>query len=201
MVLDPARLPTLILASQSPRRAQLLERLGLPFQTRPAHLDEEASNHLTPEALARTLALHKAQAVWRSGEWVVAADTVVALNGVLLGKPASVAENRAFLERLSGQTHTVFTGLALILPSGRAVALVDAAQVRFRQLEDWEIEWYASSGEGLDKAGGYGVQERGMVLVEGIEGDFYTVMGLPVRRLWQLLAEEGYFSGGKGGAA
>jgi septum formation protein len=120
---------------------------------------------------------------------------------VLLGKPASVAENRAFLERLSGQTHTVFTGLALILPSGRAVALVDAAQVRFRQLEDWEIEWYASSGEGLDKAGGYGVQERGMVLVEGIEGDFYTVMGLPVRRLWQLLAEEGYFSGGKGGAA
>jgi septum formation protein len=201
MVLDPTRLPTLILASQSPRRAQLLERLGLPFQTRPAHLDEGAFNHLTPKALAHTLALRKAQAVWRSGEWVAAADTVVALNGVLLGKPSSMVENRAFLERLSGQTHTVFTGLALILPSGRAVARVDAAQVCFRRLEDWEIEWYVSSGEGLDKAGGYGVQERGMVLVERIEGDFYTVMGLPVRWLWQLLAEEGYFSGGKGGVA
>ncbi|RIH81425.1 Septum formation protein Maf [Calidithermus terrae] len=201
MLLDPARLPTLILASQSPRRAQLLERLGLPFQSRPAHLDEEALDSLPAEELARTLALHKAQAVWRPGEWVVAADTVVALGGELLGKPGSVAENRDFLERLSGQTHTVFTGLTLILPSGKEEALVDAARVRFRALEDWEIEWYASSGEGLDKAGGYGVQERGMVLVDAVEGDFYTVMGLPVRRLWQVLARWGYFRGGEGDAA
>ncbi len=186
-------LPTLVLASQSPRRAELLQRLALPLRIVPAHLDEAALGHLEAAPMAQQLAVGKAQAVWQPGLWVLAADTVVALEGQSLGKPRGIAENKVFLQRLSGRTHSVYTGFALLRPEGHLHAEVVEARVTFRTLGEWEIDWYVQSREGLDKAGGYGVQGLGMVLVERIEGDFYTVMGLPVSRVWQRLHELGYF--------
>ena len=186
-------LPTLILASRSPRRAELLGRLALPFETRPADIDEEALGQLKPAQIAQELAVQKAKAAWKPGQWVLAADTVVALEGETLGKPKDLEENKAFLKRLSGRTHTVYTGFAILKPEGFLHCEVAPAQVTFRPLQAWELEWYAKSGEGLDKAGGYGAQGLGMVLLERIEGDFYTVMGLPVSRVWQRLYELGYF--------
>jgi septum formation protein len=185
--------PTLILASQSPRRAELLQRLALPFRTRPANIDEEALGHLAPGQMARELAIQKAQAVWQPGQWVLAADTVVAMGSETLGKPQNKSENIVFLRRLSGRSHTVYTGFAILKPDGVVHSEVEQALVTFRALQEWELEWYAGSGEGLDKAGGYGAQGLGMVLLERIEGDFYTVMGLPVSRVWQRLNELGYF--------
>jgi septum formation protein len=186
-------LPTLILASRSPRRAELLGRLALPFETHPADIDEEALKQLEPAQIAQELAVQKAKAAWKPGQWVLAADTVVALEGETLGKPKDLEENKAFLKRLSGRTHTVYTGFAILKPEGFLHCEVAPAQVTFRPLQAWELEWYAQSGEGLDKAGGYGAQGLGMVLLERIEGDFYTVMGLPVSRVWQRLYELGYF--------
>ncbi|MER3480268.1 MAG: septum formation protein Maf [Meiothermus sp.] len=184
--------PTIVLASASPRRAELLFRLGLPFVARVSGVDESGLEHLSPPEQALELARLKARSVWQRGEWVLAADTVVALAGQVLGKPADPAENRVFLRLLSGRQHTVFTGLALLNPAGAEYALVEPAEVFFRALADWEIGWYVASGEGMDKAGGYGVQGKGMVLVERIEGDFYTVMGLPMARAWGALAQAGY---------
>lgn len=186
-------LPTLILASQSPRRAELLQRLSLPFEVRPADIDEEALGHLEPAPMAEALAARKAQTIWQPGQWVLAADTVVAIGAETLSKPQDIEENKAFLRRLSGRTHTVFTGFAIQQPAGHLHSEVVEAKVAFRVLQEWELEWYARSGEGLDKAGGYGAQGLGMVLIERIEGDFYTVMGLPVSRVWQRLYELGYF--------
>lgn len=187
-------LPTIVLASQSPRRAELLERLSLPFTIRPANIDEDSLGHLAPHDMAQTLSAHKALAIWQAGDWVLGADTVVAMGQETLAKPASKEENKLFLRRLSGRSHTVFTGFTLITPEYQMHSEVAEARVGFRTLSDWEIEWYASSGEGLDKAGGYGAQGLGMVLLEGIQGDFYTVMGLPVSRVWQRLLELGYFA-------
>ncbi len=189
-----SHLPTLILASQSPRRAELLARLGLPFETRPANIDEDALHHLPPHQMAQTLAGEKAKVIWQPGQWVLAADTVVALGSQTLGKPKDAAENKVFLQQLAGITHSVFTGFAILEPSGSLHHEVEEAKVTFRSLSEWEMDWYAASGEGLDKAGGYGAQELGMVLLEKIEGDFYTVMGLPVSKVWQRLSEFGYFS-------
>lgn len=188
-----ANLPALILASQSPRRAELLQRLSLPFKALPANIDEDALGHLKPPEMAQELATQKAQAIWQPGQWVLAADTVVAMGSETLGKPQNVAENTTFLRRLSGRTHIVYTGFAILKPDGFLHREVTEAQVTFRALHEWELEWYAQSGEGLDKAGGYGAQGLGMVLLERIEGDFYTVMGLPVSRVWQRLYELGYF--------
>lgn len=184
--------PTLVLASASPRRRELLDRLGLPFVVRPTYTDEELQRGEPPAESARRLALLKARAAARGdGEWIIAADTLVELNGKILAKPKDARENELFLRALSGKTHNVHTGLAVVSPQ-RSRSLVSTAQVSFRDLADWEIAAYAASGEGLDKAGGYGIQEKGMMLVYGVNGDFYTVMGLPVAMLWQTLAAMGY---------
>ena len=181
--------PTLVLASGSPRRRELLERLGLPFVVRPPAVDETPAAGETPRESALRLAALKARAA--AGNWVVAADTVVEIDGHALGKPRDAAENERYLRLLSGRPHLVHTGLAVVSPGGEKT-LVSTTTVRFRKLGDWEVAAYAASGEGLDKAGGYGIQEKGMALVEKIEGDFFTVMGLPVAALWQTLAELGY---------
>ena len=181
--------PTLVLASGSPRRRELLERLGLPFVVRPPAVDETPAAGETPRESALRLAALKARAA--AGDWVVAADTVVEIDGHVLGKPRDAAENERYLRLLSGRPHLVHTGLAVVSPGGEKT-LVSTTTVWFRDLGDWEITAYAASGEGLDKAGGYGIQEKGMALVEKIEGDFFTVMGLPVAALWQVLAELSY---------
>ncbi|AFZ65863.1 Maf family protein [Deinococcus peraridilitoris] len=181
----------LILASGSPRRRELLSRLGLSFRVFTAHT-EEVSKHQEPGEVARDLACQKAQAVAELAPEavIIAADTVVALDRQLLGKPHDKNENARFLEMLSGKTHTVHTGVAVLSPAFQK-SVVQATQVTFRTLTPAEVRWYAQSGEGLDKAGGYGIQELGLALVERVEGDYSNVVGFPMPRVIDLLRRAG----------
>lgn len=180
------RAETLVLASASPRRAELLARLGVRARVVPAGVDE-TSVMTDPESLVLELAARKAAVVAgrEPDAWVLGADTVVVLDGRVLGKPAGTAENEDFLRLLSGRWHEVITGVHLRGPGGeRSVA--ERTRVRFRELSPAVVRGYAASGEGLDKAGGYGIQERGMALVARIEGDYFNVVGLPVARVLEL---------------
>ena len=181
----------LVLASASPRRAEILSRLGIEFSVRPPDLDETVRPGELPAVAARRLAVEKARSVaMRPGELVLAADTIVALGDETLGKPAGEAEAIEMLHRLAGRDHHVFTGLALRsdehIRSG-----VERTRVRFRALARSECSEYVATGEPADKAGAYGIQGRGSALVDGIEGDFFNVMGLPVQLLLRLLDEQG----------
>ena len=184
--------PRLILASASPRRLVLLEQIGIiPDETVTAEVDEAACRRERPGELAARLAEAKARQIAARfpGALVLGADTVVVHEGVVLGKPEDEAEAHAMLRRLSGETHTVFTGLALLHPaSDRRVSACEATRVTFDALSDEEIRVYVASGAPMDKAGAYGIQgDLGAVFVTHIEGDFYTVMGLPLHRLYRLL--------------
>lgn len=181
----------LVLASGSPRRRQILESLGLAFDVRPPDVDETLGPGEEATAAVRRLAEEKAAAVDAApDELVLAADTIVVLDGELLGKPADPREAAAMLARLAGRSHLVITGIAL---RTAAPVLSDAARTRvtFRALERREIEAYVATGEPLDKAGAYGIQGFGSALVERIDGDFYNVMGLPVPALLDLLRRAG----------
>lgn len=180
----------LILASQSPRRRELLGRITEQFVVRPTGCDESFVCS-DPAEHARQLALRKcAAAVTEStpGDAVIAADTVVFLDGTLLEKPRSEAEAKAMLGRLAGHTHTVCTGVAVCY-KGETRSFVQQTQVTFRQLPDSLIDWYVATGEPMDKAGAYGIQGKGALLVEGICGDYFNVVGLPISQLYQLLLE------------
>lgn len=183
----------IILASQSPRRRELLERMGISeFEIIPARGEENIVPGLTPEALVEVLSRQKClevAAVHREA-LVIAADTVVAVEGRVLGKPRSKAEAEEMLSLLSGREHRVCTGLSLS-QGGRLRTGHEATAVRFRPLTREEIRRYVSTGEPMDKAGAYGIQGYGCLLVEGIVGDYYNVMGLPVCRLGRMLAEFG----------
>jgi septum formation protein len=182
----------LILASASPRRAEILTRLGLPHTVRVPDTPELLKPGERPAVAARRLAVAKAEAVTvGSDEILVAADTIVAVDGEALGKPTSQAEAVEILLSLSGRDHQVFTGMALRSRS-RLEAGVSRTVVRFRSLARVECEEYVASGETADKAGAYGIQGRGSALVERIDGDFFNVMGLPVQLLLQLLDRHGY---------
>ena len=176
----------IVLASGSPRRRELLGKLGIAFRVRAADIDE-TSHEQDPATMVQQLAQQKARAVaaLEPGRVILAADTTVALEGSILNKPASIEENARFIERLAGRWHEVFTGVCLIAPGGEHVA-VERTRVKFRALTRAEIQGYAESGEGLDKAGGYGIQERGMALVEALEGDYFNVVGLPIARVLAL---------------
>ena len=183
----------IILASQSPRRRELLERMGISeFEIIPARGEENIVPGLTPEALVEALSRQKClevAAVHREA-LVIAADTVVAVEGRVLGKPRSKAEAEEMLSLLSGREHRVCTGLSLS-QGGRLRTGHETTAVRFRPLTREEIRRYVSTGEPMDKAGAYGIQGYGCLLVEGIVGDYYNVMGLPVCRLGRMLAEFG----------
>lgn len=187
------RIP-LILASASPRRRHLLQTLGLQFEVIPSYAEEHAPDGLPPEALVQQLAMEKAGVVAANhpDALTLGADTIVVLDGEVLGKPADAAEARAMLRRLSGRAHTVFTGLALLYPAADLrQTTFEATEVTFGALTDGEIDAYVATGAPLDKAGAYGIQEDyGALFVERIEGDFYTVMGLPLHRLYRLLQAE-----------
>jgi len=183
----------LILASQSPRRRALLEQIGLrDFLIHPAKGEERAPDGLSPAELVEFLSRQKAAeaAAVCPGDIIIAADTVVALGGRILGKPRSRAEAVEMLASLSGREHTVYTGVT-VRRDGEAVTEHEATAVRFRALSPEEIAAYAGSGEPMDKAGAYGIQGLGALLVEGISGDYYNVVGLPVCRLAKLLARFG----------
>ncbi|RTR20932.1 Maf family protein [Deinococcus radiophilus] len=177
----------LILASASPRRRELLGHLLSQFEVIASDADE-SSAETDPARLAVELARRKALAVAGAhpGCAVLGADTVVALGGRLLAKPQDEAENRTFIRQLSGQTHQVVTGLCLVA-DGQVSTAHESTAVTFRPLTDTEIVHYAASGEGLDKAGGYGIQGLGMALVKGIDGDCSNVVGLPLGRTLELL--------------
>ncbi|WP_412062952.1 Maf family protein [Rubrivirga sp. IMCC45206] len=177
-----------VLASASPRRRVLLDRLGLTFEVRPTDSDETWPLDLATGPAAEAVALRKARAIDASGTLVLAADTVVVLDGDVLGKPADEAEARATLRRLSGRTHHVTTGLALRL-DGREATAHETTAVTFADLSDAEIAAYAATGSPLDKAGSYGIQDdAGALLVARIDGDYFNVVGLPLRRLYETLS-------------
>jgi len=187
----------IILASQSPRRRELLERMGIrEFEVVSPDVDEHVAEPLPPEELVERLSRKKAQAVARrlrdrdAGAVIIAADTVVALDGTVLGKPADERAAFTMLSALSGERHQVHTGLTVICGE-ECITLHETTEVQFRELEPEEIDCYIATGEPMDKAGAYGVQGYGALLVEGIRGDYYNVMGLPVYRLGQVLLRLG----------
>lgn len=185
---------SVILASQSPRRRDLLAQMGLrDFIIRPALGEEVAPPGLSPARLVEELSRQKAAevaAAGQPGDLIIAADTVVAIDGLILGKPHSRQEAEEMLSTLSGRTHTVYTGVT-VRRDELIVTEHEATTVRFRPLTPTEIAAYVDTGEPMDKAGSYGIQGRGAVLVEGIQGDFYNAVGLPVCRLGQMLARFG----------
>lgn len=177
----------MILASQSPRRVELMREAGYDFRVIPADIDETPLPGERPDALVARLARGKARAVAAAdaepGEIVVAADTVVVLDGAALGKPADADDARAMLARLSGRTHQVMTGVCLAVAGTgyEPASFVETTDVTFYPLSPSEIDAYVESGEPMDKAGAYGIQGAGgRLLVRGISGDFYNVVGLPI---------------------
>jgi len=191
-----SRSPCLILASASPRRRELLEKLGLEFEVVESDGRHEVTGTGDPCTLAKEAALGKARSVAarRPDALVLSADTMVWLQGRSLGKPADEREAAQMLASLSGRTHTVHTGVALVGPGGRTgeaqVVCVDTV-VRFRELSDELIARYIATGEPFDKAGGYGIQGQGAVLVESICGCYYNVVGLPLSKVAQMLEPYG----------
>ena len=180
-----ARLPRLVLASGSPRRIQLLSQLGLPFDVVPSEIDETLRSGEEPAPHAERLAREKALAVAarHPDAVVLGADTVVVVDGDVLGKPLDTEHAVRMLLRLQGREHTVATGVAVAHDGGRVVSGVEQVRVRFRRFDEALARAYVSTGEPLDKAGAYGIQGYGSALVEGIEGDYFAVIGLPVVRL------------------
>ena len=181
----------IILASQSPRRKELLGQMGLRgFKVASPQVDETVEEHLPPAQVVEQLSRRKALAVAGQAdgdELIIAADTVVALEGAVLGKPADQREAFAMLTALSGNRHYVYTGLTVI-QGERVVTQHECTTVTFRDLEPEEISNYIDTGEPMDKAGAYGIQGLGAMLVSGIEGDYFNVVGLPVFRLSRILA-------------
>ena len=184
----------IILASQSPRRRELLERMGIrDFLVRPAAGEEVMTPGQAPDRLVEGLSRQKADEVAASAgpeDLIIAADTVVAIDGQVLGKPRSRAEAVDMLTRLSGRAHTVYTGVT-VRRGAEALTEHEQTAVRFRPLTAEEIAAYVATGEPMDKAGAYGIQQLGSLLVEGIQGDFFNVMGLPVCRLGLMLRRFG----------
>ncbi|MDO7847499.1 Maf family protein [Hymenobacter sp. M29] len=178
----------LILASNSPRRRQLLTDLGLHYETRLVEVDEDFPPHLRRAEVAEYLAAHKAAAyipTLAPDEVVLTADTIVCLDDDVLNKPADVDEATAMLTRLQGRAHEVFTGVCLRCGDGREVVFSDQTTVHFRALSAAEISHYIETAKPFDKAGAYGAQDWiGMVGVTRLEGSYFNVMGLPVHRVW-----------------
>ncbi len=180
-----------VLASGSPRRRELLAQMGVTeFEVLPARGEETAPAGLAPADYVTYLARQKARevAVLRPDHTVIGADTVVVLDGQVLGKPADRADAVRMLTALSGRAHEVYTGIAVCVGE-RELTHAECTKVWFRPLTQAEIEAYVDSGEPMDKAGGYGIQGKACVMIRGIEGDYYNVVGLPVCALRQLLSE------------
>lgn len=180
----------IILASASPRRKELLRFITDNFEVRPSDADESISEELSPEETVKTLAGLKADAVKAdlSEETVISADTVVAVDGHILGKPANEKEAFDMLRMLSGREHCVYTGVCILTENVRKIFSV-CSVVRFYELSDEEILKYVSTGEPMDKAGAYGIQGKGCLLASEIHGDYFNIVGLPVSRLARELSE------------
>ncbi len=178
----------LILASASLRRAELLRAAGIAFEIVPAEVDERPLTGEAPAAYVERLAREKARAVasQHPHDAILAADTTVVIDGLILGKPADDGEARAMLARLSGRTHVVLTGVVLIRDGGESSA-VETTRVRFAPMSDGDIDWYIASGEPRGKAGAYAIQGLASRFVDRIEGSYSNVVGLPVALVWKLI--------------
>jgi septum formation protein len=192
----------IVLASASPRRSKLLEQIGLDFMIVPSKINEGNNDDLSPAELVQHLAyqkaMHIAQKMAQTGGnnrfLVIGADTVVVKDGILLGKPADKQEAFCILSRLSGEWHEVLTGIALIdTQDFKCIKGFETTRVKMKELSDDTIFAYIDSKEPMDKAGAYGIQEKGAVMVEKIEGCYFNVVGLPLSRLAELLKEFGVF--------
>jgi nucleoside triphosphate pyrophosphatase len=181
---------TLILASGSPRRQALLDLIQIPYRAIPAETPElQPKSSDSPAFYCRESARQKALCVARDFPDfpILGADTVVTFDEIILGKPADQAEAAEMLHRLSGRSHQVLTSLCLWINAETIILDQDRTTVHFRSITDREIAWYVKNGEGMDKAGGYGIQGLGSVFVESINGCFYNVVGLPLPRLVKML--------------
>ena len=185
----------IVLASESPRRRELLALMGLSYTVDPSNTEEVPPRHETVAENVMELAEQKARAVFcrHPDACVIGADTVVDLDGLVLGKPHTPENARAYLARMQGRTHTVYTGLAILTPKGIRKAY-ETTRVTFAPMTEAEIDWYVSTGEPLDKAGAYGIQGPACVFVSHIEGSYFNVIGMPVQLLYKLLKEEGVIS-------
>lgn len=189
--------PTIVLASASPRRRELLAQIGVPFVVQTAAVDEAALPGESPTQLAQRLATMKAQAVWQARAQaneptlpVLGADTLGVLHGDLLLKPRDVADAARMLRSMAGQWHDIYTAVVLVTATGTVLAL-SHSRVKFRNLTEAEIQAYWASGEPQDKAGAYAIQGKGAIFVERLEGSYSGVMGLPLFETAQLLAGAG----------
>lgn len=184
----------LILASRSPRRQELLKQVNIPFETVPSDVDESRyPKESRPEQYVETLACAKADHVFKQypGRVILGSDTVVVTDGEILGKPRDEADAREMLKQLSGKVHSVLTGVAMISDNKRSV-FHGQADVRFYTLTDEDIQQYIDSGEPFDKAGAYGIQGLGAMLVEEIRGDYFTIVGMPIAqvvRAWRSFSQ------------
>ncbi|HEX4438595.1 MAG TPA: Maf family protein [Thermoanaerobaculia bacterium] len=181
--------PGIVLASASPRRAEILASLGIPFAIRPADVPEVPIPGETAESAAARLAGDKAaRAAERDPDaWVLAADTLVFLEGRILGKPREDADARGMLRLLAGREHSVVTAVRLRRGADPGHGIAEVSRVRFSPMTEEEIAWYAATGEPRDKAGAYGVQGLGARFIQEIHGSFTNVMGLPARGVYELI--------------
>ncbi len=189
----------LILASQSPRRHELLEKLGVPFQAEQSHVIENAKKEEeTVEQYVTTLAIQKAEAIAKKypNKVIIGADTIVTINGQVLPKPENKVQAKSFLKMLSGEKHTVLTAVAIV-DEGKVTSFVSETAVTFYELAEEMIEAYIQTEDPYDKAGAYGIQSNGLFFVKEIHGDYYAVMGLPIAELTEKLLALNILSIGK----
>ncbi len=185
---------SLVLASGSPRRSELLAKLGVIFEVRSADIDETPLTRELPDALLRRLAEQKARAVWAALDTpavVLGADTIVVLDGAILGKPIDATDARQMLRSLSGRSHEASTGVAVVGADGVAMVEVSTTIVTMHTICEADIDWYLATGEPFDKAGSYALQGHGGVFVEKIDGNMASVIGLPLDVTRRLLAGAG----------
>jgi septum formation protein len=187
-------LEPLVLASGSPRRAQILRASGWPFEAVAANIDESAREGEGAIEYVERLACEKAETVaeGRTSGLVLGADTVVVVAGQVLGKPTDEADARRMLKLLDNKWHDVLSGVALVRVETREVLVAhELTRVRFASMSDAEIDWYVATGEPVDKAGAYAIQGRAALFIEQIEGDYWNIVGLPMRLVYKLAAESG----------
>ena len=179
----------LILASGSPRRAEILSAVGWPFEVVSSGIDETQKPGETPVAYVQRLALEKAEAVAskRPDGFILAADTTVVVDDQLLGQPEDDREAQRMLKLLSGKWHEVLTGVALIRIGGKSSLGMETTRVRFAELSEREIDWYVSTGEPRGKAGAYAIQGKASLFVEEVSGDYFNIVGLPIRLVYEMI--------------
>ncbi len=182
-------LPKLVLASGSPRRAEILNSVGWEFEKAIPDVDESVVDGESPEEYVQRLALEKAKAVSSrfDGRIVLAADTTVVIDGEIIGKPVDLDDARGMITKLAGNWHAVLTGVAVSY--GEAKTGIQSTRVKFASMTDTEIDFLVDKGDPLDKAGGYAVQAQAALFIEGIEGDYWNVVGLPISLVYRLVGE------------